>query len=177
MYDISKENDAIKKEIDIRGRYMMMACDIEYCLLNIIMFCNPDPHNHERAGQFKKMQMNGKIENVICDIKKYKTAYYNEFKESFDGLEEFRIVRNDMAHNKGDFPNEPDFSIFRVTYVEKDSNGIEAMMYKDYTDTFIQESINRFAKINGDLSALWFRLYKEYGGQNSVFVHPSISTS
>ena len=53
MYDIIKEVPDTKKEIEIRGRYLMMACDIEYCMLNIIMFCNPDPNTHERAGQFK----------------------------------------------------------------------------------------------------------------------------
>lgn len=174
MYDISKETAATKKEIEIRGRYLMMSCDIEYCLLNIIMFCNPDPHNHERAGKFKEMQMGGKINNVICDMKKYKPDYYTEFKAAFDGLEEFRLVRNDIAHNKGDFPNDPDLSIFRITFVERDNSGIEALMYKDYTHTYIQESIGRFAKINGELSALWIRLYRESGGQMSPFVHPSI---
>ena len=63
MYDILKENNATKKEIEIRGRFLMMACDIEYCLLNIIMFCNPDPGNHERVGQFKEMRMAGTLAN------------------------------------------------------------------------------------------------------------------
>ena len=56
MYDISKENAATKKEIEIRGRYLMMACDIEYCLLNIIMFCNPDPGNMKGLGNLKKCE-------------------------------------------------------------------------------------------------------------------------
>jgi hypothetical protein len=164
MYDVTKETAATKKEIEIRGRYVMMACDIEYCLLNIINYCNPDPNNHERAGKFKKMKMAAKIDNVIADMKKYKPRYYQEFKTAFDGLDEFRLVRNDMAHSKGDFPNNPDFSIFRVVFVENDSTGNEAVIYREYTVDYIDESIDRFAKINKDLAALWMRLYKEYNG-------------
>lgn len=103
MYNINNESEFTKNEIAIRGQYLMMACDIEFCLLNIIMYCNPDPNNHERVGQFRGMKMSAKINNVISDIKKYKPDYYSEFKDAFDGLEEFRIVRNDMAHHKGQF--------------------------------------------------------------------------
>jgi len=176
MYDIIKEVPDTKKEIEIRGRYLMMACDIEYCMLNIIMFCNPDPNTHERAGQFKEMKMAAKINNVICDMKKYHLTYYNLFKDAFDGLEEFRIVRNDMSHCKGDFPNSPDLSIFRIVFVEKDENNIERIMYKEYTEQYIEESINRFGIINGKLSALWMRLKKEYDAVNP-FVHPSTLTN
>ncbi len=140
----------------------MMACDIEFCLLNIIMYCNPDPNNHERVGQFRGMKMSAKINNVISDVKKYRPECYIEFKDAFDGLEEFRIVRNDMAHYKGQFKSEDDLSVFKITFVDKDETAQERIYFKEYTSEYIQESVIRFAKINGDLSALWIRLYSEY---------------
>jgi hypothetical protein len=172
-YRISNETPAIKKEIEIRGRYLMMACHVEYCLLNIIMFCNPDPNNHERVGQFKEMRMAAKINNVIADLKRYKPNYYTEFKKVLDGLEEFRKVRNHMSHCTGDFPYEPDLSIFRITYVDKDEIGIEGMKFTEYTDEFISKTINEFATINGNLSILWNRLSNEFASENNPFVHPS----
>ena len=77
------DTPATIKEIEIRGRLIMLACDIEFCLLNIIIFCNPTPNNHERTGKFKKMLMQGKVDCVICDMKKYKPLYYNDLKILF----------------------------------------------------------------------------------------------
>jgi len=177
MYDILKENSATKKEIEIRGRFLMMACDIEYCLLNIIMFCNPDPRNHERVGQFKEMRMAGKINNVIADLKKYKPNYYTEFKNDLDGLEEFRIVRNDISHYKGDFPNDPDLSIFRIVFVEKDETGIEGIKYREYTDENMAKSFDKFALLNARLSALWFRLSNEFNSSDHPLAYPPSLTN
>lgn len=181
MYNTSKETAAIKKEIEIRGRYLMMACDIEFSLLNIIMFCNPDPYNHERLGQFTEMNMAGKINNAISDLKKYKKEYYLEFQNDFEGLEEFRIVRNDMAHYVGLFPNEPDLSVFKIDYIDKDgsrkdvNNKKEYMKNKEYTDQYILESLNRFATINNHLATLWFRLKNEFefSSNNPPLIHPT----
>ncbi|HEU5053490.1 MAG TPA: hypothetical protein VFT78_10265 [Hanamia sp.] len=136
------------------------------------MFCNPDPNNHERAGQFEEMKMAAKINNVISDIKKYKPTYYLEFKKDFDGLEEFRRIRNDMSHCKGDFVNEPDdLSEFRVTYVDKHESGKEGMKFTIYSEQFIEQSLDRLATINGNLSALWLRLSKEYNSDSNPFVY------
>lgn len=166
MYNINTETAATRKEIEIRGRIVMMACDIEFCLLNIIMFCNPSPNYHERAGRFKEMRMAEKINNVIADIKKYKPNYYLEFKDAFGGLEEFRVVRNEMSHHKGDFVNEPDLKIFRISFIDKDGSGIEHLKFKEYTDDYINQAYTKFARINGDLSALWIRLYTEFNSLN-----------
>ena len=173
MEDAKWNHAPIKKEVAIRGRFAMLACDIEYCLLNIIMFCNPDPYNHERFGQFKDMKMKTKIDCAIKDIKKYKPQYYEEFKEDFDGLELFRVVRNDMVHNIGSFPNEPDLSVFHLMSVEKDENGIEAIKSKEYTEHHITHCLAKFARINGNLSALWFRLKREHDEGIQPFAHPS----
>jgi hypothetical protein len=162
MYDVYNESPETKNEVLIRGRYLMMACDIEFCLFNIIMYCSSDPNNHERAGQFKEMQMAGKINNTISDLKKYAPAYYLEFKDSFDGLEEFRIIRNDMSHGKGHFPFAPDFSLFQIITVTKDKFGIERIKFKDYNKDYIFRSMANFAKIIESLTYLWQRLKQEY---------------
>lgn len=177
MFDPSTENSQTKKEIEIRGRYLVMACDIEFSMLNVIMFCHPDPYNHTRAGQFKRMQMAGKIQNMIADLKQYKMSYYQMFENDLKDLEEFRIVRNDMAHAIGRFTNE-DLSVFRIDYVDVDENGTERMYYKEYTEDYIRESLNLFSHLNGILFALWMKLKAEFElNQNNASSHsPSIGT-
>ena len=184
MYDISKENEETKKEIEIRGRYLMMACDIEFSLLCIIMYCSPDPHNQHRLGQFTDMHMSEKINNAICDIKKYNYNYYLEFKNEFDGLEEFRIVRNDMAHCVGMFPKAPDLSVFKIDFIDKEDkkdklNKNEWFRYKEYTETYILESLERFKTINSRLMSLWMVLKTEFdtGIKSPPLVRPTNYTS
>ena len=170
-----KITKATKKEIEVRGKIMMLACDIEFCLLNIIMFCNPDPNNHERAGQFKKMRMGGKIECVICDMQKYKPNYYNALKSYFDGLEEFKEVRNHFAHYKGDFPDEPDLRKINLAYIEEDETGAERMRYITYADSDIEIFVAKFSSINGALAAPWMQLKKEFDAISGV--HPFVYLS
>ena len=55
------EDPKIIAEIDIRGRFMMMAVDIEWSMLQIILYSAPDPNNHRRVGRFEGMMMNEKI--------------------------------------------------------------------------------------------------------------------
>ena len=161
-YVIEKENEETKREIEIRGRIIMFACDIEYCLLNIISFCSPDPYNHERAGQFNTMRMKNKIDNAICDIKRHNIKYYYEFGDAFNNLEIFREVRNDMAHYKGDFP-ECNLDIFKMVFVEKDpATNIEGLKARTYTASRIIELYNIFAITNSRLCNLWFRLKDEF---------------
>ena len=163
------------KEIEIRGRLIMLSCDIEFCLLNIILFCNPDPNNHERAGEFKGLKMGGKIEKVVCDMKKYKPAYYDVLKGYFDGLAEFKEVRNNIAHHKGNFPNDPDLDVFEMLFVRHDENNVERIAFISYTDEQIEGFIERFYNINGALSALWMKLKQEFDllSENHPFVYPS----
>ena len=184
MYDISKESAESKKQIEIRGRYLMMACDIEFSLLCIIMYSSPDPYNQQRLGQFSDMHMSEKINNAICDIKKHNYNYYLEFKPTFDGLEEFRIVRNDMAHCVGMFPKAPDLSVFKIDFIDKEdkkdkTNKNEWFKYKEYTETYILESLERFKQINWRLFNLWMRLKAEFdsGTKNPPLIHPNSGTT
>lgn len=170
MYDIFKENPEVKKEIEIRGHYLMMACDIEFSLLRIIMYCSPKPFNQKRLGEFTGMKMSEKINNAICDIKIYNNYYYLEFENEFDGLEEFKMVRNDMAHCVGLFPKAPDLSIFRIDFIEKadttikkdTKNKSDAFHYKEYDESYINDSLNRFKQIIWKLHLLSGRLEHEF---------------
>jgi len=162
----------IDKEIEIRGRIVSAACDIEYCLLNIIVFCHPDPHNHERLGQFKEMKMGGKIDVVKKDLKEYKIEYYKEFEQELNGLDEFRKVRNEICHCKGDFPNSPNLDPFRLTIIEL-NNGKEQLMFKDYSLKYIEDCLKMFFHLNHRLGELWLRLKDEYdlkSGQSHPFL-------
>jgi len=153
------ENPEIEVEIDIRGRYLMMACDIEYSLLNIMAYSAPDPQNQVR--RFKKMMMNQKIECTIADLKKYKSTYYDQYKDVLDELEEFRLIRNDMAHHTIEFHDNNDLTKFRTLFIDED-NGIEVMKYREYTLSFMAESVVRFRKSNKVLAELVFRLKNDY---------------
>jgi len=63
-------------EIDIRGRFIMMACDVEWTMLYIMMYSSPDPINQLRRFNSDEMRMDNKIECTISDLKKYKPHYY-----------------------------------------------------------------------------------------------------
>lgn len=178
MYNYEESVETVR-EITLRGRMMMLACDIEFSMLCMIMYCNPDPNNHERVGQFKGMRMAGKIECVICDMKKYKESIYNAFKSFFDGLDEFRKVRNDFAHYIGRFEED---GAFRFNYVEKDivdGVEIEKIAWKKYSETEVSELLDKFSKINGVFFAIWRQLELEFqqSSNKNPFVHLSQDTS
>ena len=161
----------------------MMACDLEFSLLSIIMYASPDPFNQKRLGEFSEMHLNEKINNAVCDLKKYNRKYYKEFKEDFDALDEFRIIRNDMAHCVGFFPNKPDLNMFCVDSVQKEdkkdkANKNEWFARKNYPNEYISESLDRFAAINMRLAALFYRLKLEFEltSKTHPFVKPSTGT-
>lgn len=66
-------------EIDIRGRFMNMACDMEMAMLHIMVYCSPDPYNQKR--KFYKMFMHEKIQNTIADLKNYKPQLYKKYED------------------------------------------------------------------------------------------------
>lgn len=151
-YDIEKANE---REIQVRGKYLTMSCDIEYCLLNIIIFCNPTPDSNIRIGKFIKMTMGDKINAVICDMKKYKMDDYLLYKQYFDGLEEFRKVRNHAAHDKAEFINK-ELEPIQFTFLDTESKGArEWAKVADFTALYIEQSLKRFGTINHYLGLLW----------------------
>ena len=100
------------------------------------------------------------------------TYYYKEFESSFNSLEKFREVRNDMAHYKSDFPLAPELSAFKMVYVDKDAvTNIEGLKGKIYTEKEIIENYNLFALTNAHLSSLWFRLKIEFDSKNHPLVY------
>lgn len=140
------EKTEIMAEIEISGRFMMMAADIEWSMLHIIIYSAPDPNIHHRANQFQGMMMNEKIECTICDLRKNKVNYYNEYKEYLDMLIEFKDVRNDMGHYKLEFKDDT-FSSFKMLYVGSECGELK-ICYKTYTLVRMMEIITRFRKAN-----------------------------
>lgn len=170
--NIFTENLAHIKEMKIRGVYMMIASDIEFILLSIINYSSPNPINHERAGKFKAMKFSQKINNTRRDLKDHKPHYYEQFEGALNGLDELINVRNDMAHCVGSFPNEPDLSIFKIHYVDKDENGIEGMKFKEYTDEYIEMSCERFSRITLELTMLMQTLHADCNSKDNPLIHP-----
>jgi hypothetical protein len=148
-----------KAEIEIRGKFLAMSCDIEYTLMNIMAYCAPDPQNQIR--RFKKMMMGEKIQNTVHDLKHHKPIYFGEYENHLLMLEEFRVVRIDLSHHRMEFPDPKDLSTFRMIYVDE-VDGIERLMYKDYTMTYYNECIERLTTMNLTLAGLVVKLYNDY---------------
>lgn len=179
-YNSKPESEAVQKEIEIRGRFITMSCDLEFSLLNIIMYTSADPYDQKRMGDFTTMHLNEKIQNATCDLKDYNMSYYVEFKDYFDVLDEFRQVRNHMAHALGFFTDEIALDVFRVSYIDKEnkkdkSNKTEWFAYKEYTEVYIVDSLNRFLNAIQHIAMLHFRLKQEFDQRikNNPFVRPS----
>lgn len=141
-------------EIDIRGRFIMMACDIEFTLLYIMMYCAPDPMNQLRRFNSEGMRMHNKIEATIADLKKFKPKYYEEYKEELDKLWEFKQVRNDLAHLKLLFEEHSDFKSFKFLMIQDDKSGVEKLYYKPYTVEYLKECLRKFVDLNMTLLKL-----------------------
>lgn len=144
-------------EIEIRGKFLMMSCDIEFTLFNIMVYISPDPY--EQIRSFKSMMMADKIQNTIADLKKYRRKYYKEYKKDLGQLDEFRRVRNDMSHNRIDW-DETDLTKFKVLFVDE-HDGIELIHYRGYTLQYISDCMERFRKLNLSLVGLFQKLHEE----------------
>lgn len=160
------EEPKVIAEIDIRGRFMMMACDIEWSMLNIIMYSTTDPNNHHRVNQFKGMMMHEKIQCIICDLKKYHPNFYIEYKEHIDMLVEFKEVRNDMGHYRLDFEDET-LKSFKMPYIGEE-NGELRVLCKRYTLEKMKDIVSRFRKANLKLMELVLKLYEQYNSANAI---------
>ena len=174
-YDLDK---AQEREVKVRGEYLTMSCDIEYCLVNITLFCNPTPDSHERVGKFIKMTMGEKINNVICDMKKYKMDDYLLNQKYFDGLEEFRKIRNHAAHDKAEFMNK-ELEPIRFTFLDTETKGAKEWgKYAELPALYITQSLERFGAINHYLGLLWMKYQNEYYKTSNThpFAHPSTYT-
>lgn len=132
-------------ETEVRGKVVTLSIDIEFSLLAIMAYSSPDPYNQQR--EFKKMTMGNKIDCAIADLKKHKPEYFAQYEIELAKLEEFRIVRNDMAHHRMDFPEVGNNQVFRIYYVDL-FDGKEAMHYKDYTLDYIHDFVIRCYQSN-----------------------------
>jgi hypothetical protein len=148
-------------EIDIRGRFIMMACDLEFTLLHIMMHCAPDPMNQIRRFNSDEMRMHNKIECTISDLKKYKPHLYEAYKDDLEKLWEFKIVRNDLAHLKLLFDKNSDFKLFKFLLIQDDENGKERLHYKPYSIEYLKECLIKFVDLNMALVKLVEKLQAE----------------
>ena len=105
-------------EIDIRGRFMNMSCDMEMVMLHILVYLSPDPYNQKR--KFYNMHMHEKIQNTICDLKLYKRSLYEKYENDLLKLWDFKELRNSMAHSAIVWVNTGiPLQSFRIIYVTK----------------------------------------------------------
>ena len=155
------DDDKTIAEIDIRGRFLMMACDIEWTMLHIMMLCSPDPMSQVRRFNSNEMRMHNKIQCTICDLKKYKPDYYEEYKDELEKLWEFKEVRNDVSHLKLFFEKDTDFKVFKFLQIKDGSNGMEQLFYKPYTIDQLNDYLGKFIDLNMSLLKLVDRLERD----------------
>ena len=155
IYPVSEN---AKIEANIRGWFMMMACDIEHTLLRILANCSPDPLNQIRRFNSDEMRMHNKIECTICDLKKHKPLYYDEYKDQLELLWEFKTVRNDLAHLKMTIDKKSNPMIFNLWLIADDVNGKDKLHYKPYTYDYLETCLVKFRQLNIELEGLADRL-------------------
>lgn len=157
------DSDNTLVEIDIRGRFIMMAVDVEFTLLHIMMFCAPDPQHQLRRFNSEEMRMHNKIECTIADLKKYKPHYYEEYKDELAKLWEFKTVRNDLAHLKLTIKagQKSKFEFFQFYFIQDNENGEDSLFYKDYTMEYFKEILKKFTALEMTLATLAERLKAE----------------
>lgn len=153
----------LKIEADIRGKFLTMSCDIELMLLYIMAYSSPNPNQQVR--KFKGMMISDKIQNTISDLKKYKRKYYKKYKKELDQLNEFRIIRNDMAHNSLLFPTN-NVSKVRFMYVGENILGQDHLEFKEYTVAYLMDRIKKFYELNKVLFKLSQELINDYDKNN-----------
>lgn len=153
-------SEAINKEINIRGRFAMLSCDIEFSLLFIIGFAEAYENTTEIKRNLKGMTFNEKINNAKSVLKEFKPHLYTEYKDQLDKLDEFRIIRNHMSHFKGSFPNESDLSIFRVEFIEIHEKK-QGIRFIDIPMDYIEGALERFIKLNCELVDLYKMMLDE----------------
>lgn len=152
------ENLDILAEVELRGRFMMMACDLEWQLFSIMIYCNV--FDQKKTRKYKGMMMAKKIDCTIADLKKYNLDYYSEFKDAFDSLEEFKKLRNYFGHNRMRFEEAKHPSNFSFFYIDE-SNGAERIHQKSYTMSEMLDAIKRFRKLQQVFMTLVGRLQEE----------------
>ena len=139
----------------------MMACDIEWTMLHIMMHCAPDPQNQIRRFNSDEMRMHNKIECTIADLKKYKPVLYDQYKDELEKLWEFKQVRNDLSHHKLLIEDNTDFKEFMFLFIKDGETGKEKLYYKLYTFEYLQECLTKFAKLEVTLAQLVETLKKD----------------
>jgi hypothetical protein len=170
MSEKKRTRAEMEAEIKIRGSFLMMACDVEYALLNILAYSTPDPKNQLR--HFKEMRMAQKIECTIADLKEHKPIYYDEYKDYLSPLDSFRKWRNDFAHYKMIFPDKTNIENFELVFIDEEG-GLEGLKVKHFTLKIFNEALDSFWKIQRKLAELWMKLKSDYDlSQGHPLVHP-----
>lgn len=108
-------------------------------------------------------------------MKRYKLDDYLLYRKYFDGLEEFRKIRNHVAHDKAEFFNK-ELDPIRFNYLDVEIKGAkEWARYIDLPSSYVAESIQRFGTINHYLGLLWKEYQDAYYKTSNIhpFAHPS----
>ncbi|MCX6317307.1 MAG: hypothetical protein NTW29_08450 [Bacteroidetes bacterium] len=76
---------------------MKINCDIEFALYGLMMLSS---QSFDRMEEFKDMAMHNKIECAISDLKKFRPALYEEYKDELQKLWMFKEYRNMICHRR-----------------------------------------------------------------------------
>src|SRR5688572_8705682 len=112
----------IEIEIFIRGRFMKINCDIEYCLYGIIMLSS---QSFDRIDEFTDMPMHNKIECAIADLKNFRPQIYNEYKDELKKLWAFKEFRNMICHRR--MVVNSDLLTYKFLYFDKYNGATDAL--------------------------------------------------
>ena len=113
-------------EMQMRGLYLSIACDVEFVLTDLICACLASTNQQKediKAALFEKVMMDRKIKMAKEVLQKYNTQHFEVNKPFLKKFEELKGYRNMLAHARitGD-PESKDTNILVMEFVQDGQN-------------------------------------------------------
>ncbi len=154
--------DLQRLEVDIRGLYLSIACDIEYVLTDLICACIATDHKQKeliKVSLFEKVLFEKKIKMAEEVLLRYNEQHFKINEPAFKKFHELKGYRNMLAHSKlkGDL-SQVDLS-YVIFEVIKDGKIVDR---KEYINQ-LKNKLEVFRQASMDLLLLVTIIYNEKG--------------
>ena len=111
------------QEVNVRGLYLSISCDIEVLLVDIIAKCeiaNPAEREDFKVRKLAGLEMGKKLGRSVKSLTIYNPHLSAQFKTTFEMINDLLGLRNILAHSKISCdPNKKNKSILWFNYVER----------------------------------------------------------
>lgn len=100
--DFTFSTEMNEKEIELRGRYLSIACDLDYILTELICICFIDKHIYRKTFKIlmlERILMGRKLSILEKALHDYNEEYFNKYKRTFNSIKILVENRNLFAHS------------------------------------------------------------------------------